>query len=129
MNGRRIRSGAVAAAWLLTATACASVPEPAPPVEAAPEPPAVSLGYWDDAEARDAEEVQRMLNEILGPAEPRTYWQYVDEDGVVRFTESLLEVPAEWRGRAGYIQLDVPPPSSIPEGRMIRKLRLERGAE
>ncbi len=63
---------------------------------------------------------------ILGPREPRTYFQYVDARGFVRFAESLDDVPEAWRSRAGRVVLDVPPPDSPAAARMVRRLRPER---
>ena len=65
---------------------------------------------------------------VLGPAQPRTYYQYVDEGGAVRFALSLDQVPEAWRGHAGQVVLDVPPPDSPAASRMMRKLRPARDA-
>ena len=64
--------------------------------------------------------------DILGPDEPRTYFQYVDARGNVRFAENLENVPEDWQSRAGRVVLDVPPPSSPAAARMVRRLRPER---
>ncbi len=64
--------------------------------------------------------------DILGPDEPRTYFQYVDTRGAVRFAESLDDVPEDWRSRAGRVVLDVPPPDSPAAARMVRRLRPAR---
>jgi hypothetical protein len=64
--------------------------------------------------------------DILGPEEPRTYFQYVDDRGNVRFAESLDHVPEDWHGRVGRVVLDVPPPDSPAAARMVRRLRPER---
>lgn len=55
-------------------------------------------------------------NTAASPAEPRagaapepgkrTFYQWVDERGSVRFARSLDEVPAEWRERAGQVEVD-----------------------
>jgi mycoredoxin len=36
----------------------------------------------------------------------RTFYQWTDERGSVRFARSLEDVPAEWRARAGQIEVD-----------------------
>ena len=69
------------------------------------------------------------LEPILGSPEPRTYYQYVDKKGIVRFTESLDRVPKAWRDRAGQVELNVPPPEEPAAGRMVRKLRAARDAQ
>jgi len=62
---------------------------------AAPE----QAGARHDAADRDA-----------APAAPsagkRTFYQWTDERGSVRFARSLDDVPAEWRARAGQIEVD-----------------------
>ena len=40
----------------------------------------------------------------------KTYYQYVDARGSVRFAEKLEDVPAAWRDRAGRVELEVAPP-------------------
>jgi len=47
----------------------------------------------------------------------RTYYQYLDASGSVRFVSSLDEVPPEWRERAGRVEMAGPPPTS-PSDRM-----------
>ena len=42
----------------------------------------------------------------------KTYYQYVDARGSVRFAEQLEDVPAAWRDRAGRVELEVAPPST-----------------
>ncbi len=43
---------------------------------------------------------------VDAPAEPSVFYQWVDERGSVHFAAALDEVPADWRSRAGQIQLD-----------------------
>ena len=114
-----------AAACLAALGACASLGQKNASDENLP---AVSLGYGTDSETAsgEADNSSRDLLDVLGPAERRIYYQYVDDDFVVHFTENLLAVPEEWRGRAGRVELDVRPPQTPPEARMIRKLRLQR---
>ena len=61
--------------------------------------------------------------EILLPRESQVYYQYVDENGMVRFTENPYDVPEAWRGRAGRVELDVAPPDTPAAARLVRKLR------
>ena len=66
--------------------------------------------------------------DLIGTGDQRTYYQYTDDAGSVHFTHSLEDVPERWREGAGRLTLDVPPPSSPPGARAIRKLRAERDA-
>jgi hypothetical protein len=126
----RILSLGSAALWLFSLGACAGLGHPEDSTSDT-ELPAVGLGYGPgpDASAGAADEAAEHLLDVLGPAQPRVYYQYVDEDAVVHFTESLLEVPEEWRERAGRVESDVPLPHTPPEARMLRKLRLQRDLE
>ena len=59
----------------------------------------------------------------LGGATPdgggglRTYYQFVDASGRVRFVETLDEVPAAQRASAGRVEMEGPPPGSPAEAR------------
>ena len=47
----------------------------------------------------------------IGPAESRrVYFQFLDDRGAVRFVERMDDVPAAWRDRVGFVELDRPPP-------------------
>ncbi len=52
-----------------------------------------------------------------GGAGLRTYYQFVDATGRVRFVETLAEVPASLRASAGRVELEGPPPGSPAEAR------------
>jgi glutaredoxin len=59
----------------------------------------------------------------LGPdAAKRVYYQFTDEKGSVRFVEQLDQVPAAWRDRVGYVEMDGPPPLSPSDARRMRRL-------
>ncbi len=60
---------------------------------------------------------------LLAPEKPVVYYQYLDETGRVRFANSLLQVPEEWRERAGRVELAGIPPQSPAEARMLRKIQ------
>ena len=64
------------------------------------------------------------LLEAVVTRERRVFYQYVDDTGAVRFVKSRYDVPAEWRGRAGRVELNVAPPTTPAEGRMARKLQM-----
>jgi glutaredoxin len=51
----------------------------------------------------------------------KTYYQYVDARGSVRFAEKLEDVPAAWRDRAGRVELEGPPPGTPDEARAARE--------
>ena len=98
-----------------------------------------ALVKWEDTDGdlpavsaiRKEPEAPREWNDpfdVIGPSEPRIYYQYLDQSGAVRFAETLDEVPEAWRDRAGLVELDVPPPGTRTEGRMVRKLRQVREA-
>jgi glutaredoxin len=87
----------------------------------APAPPAASSGAGSAIsvldELADESGPERALVEPEGAqragAEPtvpdagrRTFYQWTDERGSVRFARSLDDVPAEWRARAGQIEVD-----------------------
>lgn len=49
----------------------------------------------------------------LGPdAAKRLYYQFIDGKNRVRFVERLVDVPARWRSRVGFVEMDSPPPLS-----------------
>jgi glutaredoxin 3 len=47
----------------------------------------------------------------------RTYYQFVDATGRVRFVETLAEVPVPLRASAGRVEMEGPPPGSPAEAR------------
>jgi hypothetical protein len=63
------------------------------------------------------------LIDVLITPEKRVFYQYIDDTGAVRFVESAYDVPEDWRGRAGRVELNVAPPTTPAEGRMARKLQ------
>jgi glutaredoxin-like YruB-family protein len=44
------------------------------------------------------------------------YYQYVDDSGTVHFVQNLSDVPAEWQGKAGRIEVEraLPAPAGTP---------------
>lgn len=63
------------------------------------------------------------------PEKPRTYYQYVDEAGEVRFVPTLHQVPEAWRAKAGRVEIAALPPDSPAMSRALRKLGQERPAQ
>ena len=47
----------------------------------------------------------------------RTYYQFIDASGRVRFVETLDDVPASLRASAGSVEMEGPPPGSPAEAR------------
>ncbi|MDJ0867376.1 MAG: hypothetical protein QNK03_14795 [Myxococcota bacterium] len=91
--------------------------------------PSVSAGIPAQPQtAAELEALRIAALEILVPTAPQVFYQYIDETGAVRFTESLHDVPEAWRESAGHVELDVVPPSTPVQARVLRKLR-EGGAE
>jgi hypothetical protein len=62
----------------------------------------------------------------LQPEEPVMFYQFIDDQGDVRFVSTLHEVPEAWRERAGRFELAGLPPTSPASARMQRKLALDR---
>ena len=62
----------------------------------------------------DDEEARRKAGGVsLGPDHAkRLYYQFIDARGRVAFVERLEEVPAQWRSRVGFVEMDSPPPLS-----------------
>jgi glutaredoxin len=59
----------------------------------------------------------------LGPdAAKRLYYQFIDDQGSVRFVERLDQVPPAWRERVGYVEMNGPPPMSPDDAWRARRL-------
>ncbi len=56
--------------------------------------------------ARSAPEAAERGTEPAAAGEKHLFYQWTDERGSVRFARSLEEVPAQWRERAGQIEVD-----------------------
>ena len=60
----------------------------------------------------------------LGPeSATRIYYQFVDTQGRVRFVERLGDIPEQWRDRAGFVEMDAPPPLSPMDAQQTRANR------
>jgi glutaredoxin len=60
----------------------------------------------------------------LGPdSATRIYYQFIDTQGRVRFVERLGDIPAQWRDRAGFVEMDAPPPLSPMDAQQTRANR------
>jgi len=60
----------------------------------------------------------------IGPGrDTRIYYQFIDAKGAVRFVERLEDVPDRWRARAGFVEMDSPPPLSPADARKTRDQR------
>jgi glutaredoxin len=53
----------------------------------------------------------------------QVYYQYVDDTGAVQFAARLDQVPAQWRDRAGMIEMAGPPPMRPSDARDAREMR------
>ena len=71
----------------------------------------------------------RDLIEKLLPPEPVIYYQFVDQDGDVRFVPYLHEVPLEWLDQVGFVEVAAVPQTTPAGARMIRKLDGQRDSE
>ena len=67
-----------------------------------------------DGDWSDDEEAKRKAGGIsLGPGQAkRLYYQFIDPRGRVAFVERLTDVPAAWRDKVGFVEMDSPPPLS-----------------
>jgi glutaredoxin len=64
------------------------------------------------ADAPAKAEIEVVRTQPGSELESRTYFQYIDERGTVRFVASRDELPAQWRDRAGTVEM-----SSMPAER------------
>jgi glutaredoxin len=98
-----VMTGLVAGAGYLLAPEPRAA-SPAPPAFDAPAPARESVAANASAIASAAEAPH---SDATSPAtSARTYYQWTDERGAVRFAQSLDAVPAQWRERAGKIEVD-----------------------
>jgi len=64
----------------------------------------------------------RAAADLAKKARPKkTYYQYVDAGGSVRFAEKLEDVPVAWRDRAGRVEMEVAPPGTPAEAQAARE--------
>jgi hypothetical protein len=64
----------------------------------------------------------RAAADLARKARPKkTYYQYIDARGSVRFAEKLADVPAAWRDRAGRVEMAVAPPGTPAEAQAARE--------
>jgi glutaredoxin len=73
----------------------------------------------------DDETAKRAANGLsLGPDHAkRLYYQFVDARGRVAFVERLSDVPAPWRAKVGFVEMDSPPPLSPAMAEQTRDRR------
>jgi glutaredoxin len=106
-----MRAFAIAAVMTSLVAGAGYVLGPAPRVGSAPTPsfegpaPGASEAALDPSSVADSE-VAPQSDAANPPASVRTYYQWTDEGGAVRFAQSLDAVPAQWRERAGKIEVD-----------------------
>jgi len=79
---------------------------------------------------QDDEAAKRRANGIsLGPEHAkRLYYQFIDDRGRVAFVERLGDVPAAWRDRVGFVEMDSPPPLSPAMAEQTRDRRYAANA-
>jgi glutaredoxin len=106
-----MRAFAIAAVMTSLVAGAGYVLAPAPRVASAPTPgfdgqaPGASDAALDASSVADSEVAPQ--SDAANPrASVRTYYQWTDEGGAVRFAQSLDAVPAQWRERAGKIEVD-----------------------
>lgn len=65
----------------------------------------------------------------LGPDHAkRLYYQFIDARGRVAFVERLSDVPAAWRDKVGFVEMDSPPPLSPAMAEQTRDRRYAANA-
>jgi glutaredoxin len=79
----------------------------------------------------DDEEARRKAGGIsLGPEHAkRLYYQFIDGRGRVAFVERLGDVPAQWRDRVGFVEMESPPPLSPAMAEQTRDRRYAATAD
>ena len=82
-------------------------------------------GDADSGDFADDEAASRAAGGTsLGPSDAkRLYYQFIDARGRVAFVERLTDVPAEWRAKVGFVEMDSPPPLSPGMARQTRDRR------
>ena len=81
---------------------------------------------WSDDKAGKA----KSGGHSLGPGHAkRLYYQFIDAKGRVAFVERLTEVPAKWRPRVGFVEMDTPPPLSPAMAQRTRDQRYAKVAD
>ena len=73
-----------------------------------------SAGSAPDSDFKDDEVAKARAGGVsLGPDHAkRLYYQFIDARGRVQFVERMIDVPAQWRDRVGFVEMDTPPPLS-----------------
>ena len=85
----------------------------------APSAKGAGEAFSDDEAARQA-----AGGVSLGPDHAkRLYYQFVDARGHVAFVERLEDVPAQWRDRVGFVEMDSAPPLSPAMAEQTRDRR------
>ncbi|MFK7896592.1 MAG: glutaredoxin family protein [Myxococcota bacterium] len=80
-----------------------------------------AVGNPGATSAADASATPTM--DSIGPdSAKRVYYQFLDDRGGVQFVERLDAVPAAWRERVGYVEMDRPPPLTPAAARDSWKL-------
>jgi glutaredoxin len=79
--------------------------------------------------ARDAGNRDPDMESIGPDASMRIYYQFVDNRGRVQFVERLSDVPADWRDRVGFVEMNRAPPLTPLEARRTWRVSADRSAE
>jgi glutaredoxin len=114
--GRRGRAGAVLLALALLLPGCDVMREK------------LSAALTGAAGSGSAEVPEGWESIDGGEAAKRLYYQFVDARGRVVFVERLDDVPAQWRGRVGFVEMDSAPPLSPAMAEQTRDRRYAASA-
>lgn len=74
------------------------------------------LTFEDDEDAK-----RRAGGVSISGRATRLYYQFIDERGQVAFVDRLEDVPNDWRGRVGFVEMSSPPPLSPAMARNTRR--------
>jgi glutaredoxin len=82
-----------------------------------------------DTQTRKSSPVDPSIGSIESGNAKQVYYQFTDASGGVKFVSTLADVPAEWRDRVGFVEMDLPPPGTPGAAQRIREARAQRARE
>jgi len=96
---------------------------------ASPERSAAPIATGEAVEDPSAGPRDSSMQSVGPDGSSRVYYQFIDDRGRVQFVERLADVPAAWRDRVGYVEMDQPPPLTPLEARRSWRLSADRTEE
>jgi len=127
---RRRFGGFLVAASVLALSATFACDDPLAHLDRAKQALANAVAKGDGAPGDDEAGRSRSQAVSLGAGHAkRLYYQFVDGRGQVRFVERMEDVPAKWRERVGFVEMDSPPPLSPTMAENTRDRRFQEIAD